>query len=147
MQSINWTNTTMEDESFQETIDLIQTTYIDKVLAFFRGDSDKLPSEQDFMKVRTAVLKQCDESDHNESLYAYFEQVVNEFLVGDLLPFAQGKTGEALLDAFVKCWSDFTMFSKLIERAFDYLNAFFLENLEEPHIGERCLQLFIDVFY
>ena len=86
---VNWTDTTTEDdEEFKKTIVLIQTTYIDKVLAFFKGDSSKLPTETDVLSVRGEILKQCDESDHNESLYAYFEKVVNEFLIGDLLPSA-----------------------------------------------------------
>ena len=121
----------MEEESFLETKKFIQTNYIDKVFAFFRYKSDKLPSKTDFMKVYAEVLRQCDEADHNESLYAYFEQVVHEYLVSDLLPFTLGKTGEPLLDACAKCWTDFTMFAKLIERLFDYLNAFLLVNLEE----------------
>ena len=122
----------MEDEeSFRETRNFIQTNYVDKMFAFLRGKSDKLPSRAEFMKVYTEVLRQCDEADHNESMYMYFEQVVNEYLLVDLLPFTHGKTGESLLDAFAKCWTDFTMFAKLIERMFDYLNAFFLENVEE----------------
>ena len=120
---------------------------MDKVFAFFRGESSKLPNNEEFMKVYSYVLKQCDARDHNESLYGYFVQVVNEYLVSDLLPFIEDKTGAPLLEAFIKCWTDFAMFSKVIVRMFDYLNVFYLENLEEPLLGEKCLQFFNDVIY
>ena len=39
------------------------------------------------------------------------------------------------------------MFAKPIERIFDYLDSFFLENLEELQVSGRCLQLFNDVYF
>ena len=52
-----------------------------------------------------------------------------------------------MLDAFVKCWTDFTMFSKLIEKMFDYLNRYYLKNQCLPQLGEKCLKYFKDIYY
>ena len=101
---------------------------MDKVLAFLKGESNRVTTNVEFMKVYNMVLYQCDQEDNNNHLYGYFEKIVNGYLVNELIPFTQGKIGQGMLDAFVKCWSDFTMFSKLVERMFDYLNRYYLKN-------------------
>lgn len=103
-----------EFQSFADAERFIQTNYVDKVLAFLSGESARLTSNKEYMKVHDVVLYQCDQEDNNNHLYSYFERIVNSYIVNTLIPFTQGKTGERMLDAFVKCWTDYTMFSKLI---------------------------------
>ena len=120
---------------------------MDKVLAFLRGDSSRVTNNADYMKVYNLMLYQCDQEDNNNHLYAYFERVVNSYITDELIPFTKGKTGERMLDAFVKCWTNFTMFSKLMERMFDYLNRYYLKNQCLPQLGEKCMVYFKDIYY
>ena len=39
-------------------------------------------------------------------------------------------------------WSNFTVFSKSLDRCFDYLNRYFLKNGNLPMVGQRCLEIF-----
>ena len=52
------------------------------------------------------------------------------------------RRGEDLLNTLVKIWANFVIFSKSIDRAFDYLNRYYLRNSNLPLVGHRCLQIF-----
>lgn len=38
------------------------------------------------------------------------------------------KTGEQLLINLVKVWEDYLIYSKMMDRSFEYLNRYFLKN-------------------
>lgn len=47
----------------------IQTRFVDKVLDFLRGDSQKVTTNKEFVNVYNIVLYQCDQEDNNNHLY------------------------------------------------------------------------------
>lgn len=59
----------------------------------------------------------------------------------------RGARGERLLENLVSVWGKFVIFAKSIDRAFDYLNRYFLRNSNMPLVGHRCLQIFKDEVY
>ena len=59
----------------------------------------------------------------------------------------RGVRGERLLENLVNVWGKFVIFAKSIDRAFDYLNRYFLRNSNMPLVGHRCLQIFKDEVY
>jgi len=40
----------------------------------------------------------------------------------------KNKPKDQFLEAFVKVWDNYTMFAKLLDKMFDYLNRYFLKN-------------------
>ena len=49
-----------EFANFAEAEKFVQENYVDKVLAFLRGDSTRVASNSDYMKVYNLMLYQCD---------------------------------------------------------------------------------------
>ena len=138
---------TEEIANFPDAERFIQTNYVDKVLAFLNGTSDRVTNNSDYMKVYNLMLYQCDQEDNNNHLYNYFERIINSYIVDHLIPFTKGKQGEQMLEAFVKCWQNFSMFSKLMEKMFDYLNRYYLKNQCLPQLGEKCMSYYKDIYY
>lgn len=136
-----------EFANFAEAEKFVQENYVDKVLAFLRGDSDRVVQNADYMKTYNLMLYQCDQEDANGHLYDYFERCVNSYIVDELLPFSKGKTGDRLLEAYVKCYENFLMYSKLLDRMFDYLNRYYLKNQCLPSLGEKCMSYFKTAYY
>lgn len=60
----------------------------------------------------------------------------------EVAPNILGKSGAQLLTNLVKVWDNYCIFSKTIDRIFEYLNRFFLKNANMPQIGEKCLDMF-----
>lgn len=136
-----------EFANFAEAEKFVQENYVDKVLAFLRGDSTRVASNSDYMKVYNLMLYQCDQEDANGHLYDYFERCVNSYIVDELLPYTKGKQGERMLEAYVKCYENFTIYAKLLDRMFDYLNRYYLKNQCLPSLGEKCMSYYKTIYY
>ena len=64
---------------------------------------------------------------------------MQEYISKEVLPQLKDRRGEELLSTLVKIWGNFVIYSKSIDRAFDYLNRYFLRNSNLPLVGHRCL--------
>ena len=106
----------------------INDNYVQKLLAFLRNESKRVASNAEYMKVYQVIIYQCDTNDNNEQIYEIFEQFVEEYLNQEVIPVLDGKTGEQLLINLVKVWEDYLIYSKMMDRSFEYLNRYFLKN-------------------
>ena len=53
-----------------------------------------------------------------------------------------GKQGQELLENLVKIWESFAIYSKMMDKIFDYLNRYYLKNSELKMVGETCIHMF-----
>ena len=49
------------------------------------------------MNTYAEVIKQCDEGDHSEALYEYYETILREFIYEDCMSCTKNLTGFSLL--------------------------------------------------
>ena len=52
-----------------------------------------------------------------------------------------------MLEAYVKCYENFTIYAKLLDRMFDYLNRYYLKNQCLPSLGEKCMSYYKTIYY
>ena len=98
------------------------------MLKFLRGDSKRVTTNQEYMKVYQLIIYQCDTNDNNEQIYEIFEDFVKEYLQGEVLTMLRGVQGERLFNNLVKAWEAFVIYSKMMDRSFEYLNRYYLKN-------------------
>ena len=80
------------------------------------------------MKVYQLIIYQCDTNDNNEQIYDIFEDFVNDYLTNEVLQKLRDSSGERLLINLVKVWDDYVIYSKMMDRSFEYLNRYYLKN-------------------
>lgn len=114
--------------NYEEAVALIQREYIDKILNFIRDKGNKGVSPKDFIKVYEVVMFQCDSMDNGAKLYKFFQDVIKNYINDVALPEVKRQNGSSILVAYLKVWDDYAMFSKLMDRMFDYLNRYYLKN-------------------
>ena len=88
------------------------------------------------------IIFQCDTNDNNEDIYNIFEAFVNEYLDEEVKPALMERTGEKLLVNLVKVWEAYVIYSKMMDRSFEYLNRYYLKNNSLQLIAEKCMELF-----
>ena len=114
---------------FNEAVEIIRDDYVKKLFSFLRGDSQRVQSPTEFMKVYQIVMYQCDHEDNGEKLYKLFQQVVREYLEREALPeMKKHKEFGQVLTGFIKIWDKFALLAKSLDRMFDYLNRYYLTN-------------------
>lgn len=118
-----------------------------RILAFLRDRSTKMVTNREYMLIYDTVQHQCDTEDNNEHLYAFFENAVKSYIKNELHTKMRDKSGEALIRAYVECWTDYTLYAKLMDKMFDYLNRYYLKNNNMPLLGDRCLRMFHEEFF
>ena len=128
--------------SFEEAIAYIEENYVGRVLAYLRGDQKRVVNNKQYMEVFSLVVHQCDVEDKNAQLHAYYEETCVKYIQKELRPFLVNQTGQNMLERFVTCWEKFTTFSKCMEKMFEYLNRFYLKNLQRALLGEQNLRQF-----
>lgn len=133
--------------SFDKAKQLIQTNYVDKVIAFLRKEAKRGATNSEFMKVYEVVMNQCDAQDNGQGLYAYFQKIIADYVEEQALPYTLGKKGTQLLEAWVEQWNNYTIFCKLLNRMFDYLNRYYLKNQSMNSLGVTSLKHFVSHFY
>ena len=74
------------------------------------------------------IIYQCDTNDNNEQIYDIFEDFVNDYLTNEVLQKLRDSSGERLLINLVKVWDDYVIYSKMMDRSFEYLNRYYLKN-------------------
>jgi cullin 1 len=71
---------------------------------------------------------------------------LENYLRGDALRYINDHKFE-FLQAFVKVWDNYTMFAKLLEKMFDYLNRYFLKNQSMSSLGATAMRKFNELLY
>lgn len=51
------------------------------------------------------------------------------------------------METFLKCYEDYVMVAKLLDRGFDYLNRYHLKAKGQELLGVTSIQIFIDNLY
>lgn len=98
------------------------------------------------MKLYNYIIEQCDFGDNSANLYEYLVEVNLAFLRNDIVPRVNRLPTWAIdsdyISTFAKAWRDFTLFVKLMERAFDYMNRYCINNLGKTHLTELAFFAF-----
>ena len=117
-----------EDIALEDCKAFINRHYVEKLLQFLRGDSHRVTTNQEYMKVYQLIIFQCDTNDNNEQIYDIFVEFVEEYLRVEGEPLLQNSSGESLLANLVKAWENYVIYSKMMDRSFEYLNRYYLKN-------------------
>lgn len=132
----------MTEVPLEQCKDFINENYVKKLLEFLRGESKRVTTNKEYMKVYQLIIYQCDTNDNNEQIYDIFEEFVNDYLRTEVLPLLNGASGERLLINLVKAWNDYVIYSKMMDRSFEYLNRYYLKNNQLQLVGEKCMSMF-----
>ena len=73
-------------------------------------------------------MYQCDSMDNGAKLYKYFGDLVKIYIQEKAIPQVKSQNGIMIIKAYLQVWKDFSMFVKLLDRMFDYLNRYYLKN-------------------
>ena len=140
----------MADENIvplEQCKEFINTNYVSKLLAFLSGSSLRVTTHAEYMKVYSLIIWQCDSNDSNEQINMIFQEFAEEYLQNQVLPKIQNKNGEQLLTNLVEVWHNYNIYSKMMDRSFDYLNRYYLKNSELKMVGETCSHMFHEQIY
>ena len=66
--------------------------------------------------------------DNGAKLYKYFGDLVKIYIQEKAIPQVKSQNGIMIIKAYLQVWKDFSMFVKLLDRMFDYLNRYYLKN-------------------
>ena len=84
----------MTDVPLDQCKRFISDNYVNKLLLFLRGESNRVTTNKEYMKVYQLIIYQCDTNDNNEQIYDILEEFVNEYLQSEVLQKLDGSTGE-----------------------------------------------------
>lgn len=83
------------------------------------------------------VIEQCDLGDNSSLIYEYCMCVNQRFIQNDVLTRIKAMPNWAsdveYITVFANAWQDFTLFVKLLERVFGYMNRYCTETLGKEH--------------
>lgn len=119
---------------FDEASMQIRDCYITKVREFMNNVSARVVSNKEYMRVYNIVMNQCDQQDNGQKLHNLYCTVLEQYLRDDALRYINDHKFE-FLHAFVKVWDNYTMFAKLLDKMFDYLNRYYLKNQSMSSLG------------
>ena len=88
------------------------------------------------------ISHHCDNQDNNDQVFDCFQRFVQTYIDAELVPKLEGLQQEGLLVAMCRVWEDYTIYAKMMDRCFDYLNRYYLCNSSKPPIGTHCQSLF-----
>ncbi len=132
---------------YAEASKQIKEGYIDKVIAFMKGQSARVVSNKEYVRVYGIVMNQCDQQDNGQKLHQLYLTTLESYIKKDALTYINSRPKVEFLEAFVKVWEDYTMFAKLLDKMFDYLNRYFLRNQSMSSLGQTALKKFNELFY
>jgi len=117
------------------------------VLDFMEGKSARVVSNKEYLKVYGVVMAQCDQQDNGALLYSLFLKTLEEYINQIAHSYMRQQPKEQYLQAFVKIWTDYNMYAKLLDKMFDYLNRYFLKNQSMKSLGQTALVKYNELFY
>lgn len=121
--------------------------FVSKLMAYLRGEVQRVVTNKEYMIVYNAIIYECDTNDNNDEVHQIFNELVEEYIVQEVMPILQGKEGEQLLTNLVQQWDRFCIYSKMMDRSFEYLNRYFLKNHNLPTTGKACHNMFKDLVF
>ncbi len=92
-------------------------------------------------------MNQCDQQDNGAKLHQLYVSTIESYIKKDALAYINSRPKVEFLEAFVKVWENYTMFAKLLDKMFDYLNRYFLKNQSMSSLGQTALKKFNELFY
>ena len=112
-----------------------------------KGQSARVVSNKEYVRVYGIVMNQCDQQDNGQKLHQLYLTTLESYIKKDALTYINSRPKVEFLEAFVKVWEDYTMFAKLLDKMFDYLNRYFLRNQSMSSLGQTALKKFNELFY
>ena len=131
----------VEQIDVDQVFDEINNNYVSKLLNYLRGQAAQVSSHTEFTKVYQLIIHHCDNQDHNDEVFNCFKRFVQTYFDSELLPKLKNPKND-LLSTMCQVWENFTIYAKMMDRCFDYLNRYYLSNSSMPPIGANCLQMF-----
>lgn len=92
-------------------------------------------------------MAQCDQQDNGSKLYELYLKTLESYFNQNAHKYMLAQPKEQYLQAFVKIWTDYNMYAKLLDKMFDYLNRYFLKNQSMKSLGQTALFKFNELFY
>ena len=124
----------------EKLVRYIEQDYIEKARAFVRNQAPTVISPASYMQLYNMVIEQCDIGDNSAELYDYAVQVSERFIETDIRPIVETVPSWASdfdkVTAFAEAWTKYTLFVKLIERLFEYMNRYCTQRLGKVHTTE-----------
>ena len=114
---------------------------------------------KEFMDVYNMIVEQCDLGNKSTVIYDYVNEASHNFMLNYIVPRiaktapqqnerGYGFNHELFVQTFAKVWEDFTLYVKLMERAFEYMNRNMVQNHAKTHTSELSFFSFKqDVFF
>lgn len=116
----------IEAISVDDIYSVIDENYVSKLLGYLRGDTKSVSSHSEYTKVYQMIIHHCDNKDNNAEVLESFNRFVTTYFESEVAPQLKGAKGNKLIAATVKVWQDFTIYAKMMDRCFDYLNRYHL---------------------
>ena len=88
------------------------------------------------------IIYQCDTAEKNKEVLTIFEEFVSEYLDQSIKANLDCVQGPDLLVALGKNWDSFNIYSKMMDKSFEYLNRYYLKNNSLELVGEKCMSMF-----
>ena len=128
----------LNDMSLPQCEAYIKTNYINPMIAFLRGDQQSIASPKTFQNCRTAVQEQCDAHDRSQQMHQMYMKIVDEYFKQQIQPNLREKFGEMFLLELVMQWDNYTIFSMLLNRLFNYLDINYVKSNFLNQLGKQC---------
>ena len=100
-----------------------------------------------YIKVNSIVMNQCDQQDNGEKLFNFCEDVISRFIKHECLTKMTMKTGQQLVETYVQVWKNYLLFSRLLDKMFEYLNRYYLKNQSMKFLGVVCLSRYNELLF
>lgn len=134
-----------EKKRLKELEAFISDSYLQRLKAYLRGEEAIVRDPKIFSKVNSGISAELDEHDNSRQLYEMYLRLLDDYFVTEVQPRMTGKTGEDFLLELAKQWENYTIFTTLLNRLFDYLNRNYLNELQhKPKLGIQCQKDFKD---
>ena len=120
----------------------IDKNYILPMIAFLRGERQSIATQKEFLDCRTAVNEQCDAHDRSSQVHQLYTRKLDAYFAGEIHPNLRGKFGEMFLLELVRQWDNYTIFTMLLNRLFDYININYVRSNFLDAFGKQCQKEF-----
>ena len=131
-----------QSQTYEQAEIALQTGFVDRCVGFLTGNAQKVNTPAEYMHVIEIINYQCNENDKGEVMYRFVKKTLTNFIAQQCMPKVTSVTGNDLLVAFAKEWTQFMYFARMIDKAFDWMNRVYLKNTGIPLLGATALTMF-----
>ena len=124
--------------SFAETIRQVEEGFLIPFYTFLDTGVNTIKTAT-YINLHHAIIHECNRNDRADSVHRYLKKILLEYCRDRMVASMIDLKEDALLNAWLKSWDTFKVFTHSLGKMFAYLNQFFLENAHARKIAEECL--------